>query len=257
MVKTGFTFNGVHSDTMGVSIVRLDKNLISVPFASGKDILETHPTKSLYPYFFGVKYQPLSFNIILASEDDDMDSTKLYNLANWLLKEEYVEFISDDNTDKVYYVIATNKVDFMTNGLNEGYFELELRCRDGFGWTVEEEQTFNLTGIASTPIIMNNESNVSDYFYPEIEIELTGVNTAVELINTSDSNNSFEFTGLNIGETIYVDNQKRVIITSLGDNVNRFSNFNLGWLRLIKGNNTITVNGECIIKYKKKFPIFT
>ena len=257
MINTGFTFNGIHSDAMGVSLVRLDSNLITVPYVAGKDILETHPNKSLYPYFFGVKHQPLQFTITIASEDNDMDATKLYNLAQWLFKEEYKEFISDDNTDKVYYVIATNQADFMTNGFDGGYIEIQLRCRDGFGWTVSEEEVFDLTAIASTPIVMNNGSNISEYFYPEIEIELTGSNTAFELINTTDNNNSFAFTGLEELETIYVDNQKRIILTSVGDSVNRFNKFNLNWFRLRQGNNTITVNGECIITYKKHFPVFT
>jgi len=257
MINTGFKFNGIHSSVMGVSLTRLESGLISIPYASGKDILEAHPNKSLYPYFFGVKYQPLQFNITLTCEEEEMDTNKLYQLANWLFKEEYKEFISDDNINKIYYVIAINKADFITNGVKQGYFELELRCRDGFGWTVKQEQIYDLTGIASTPIIMDNESNISEYFYPEIEIKLTGANTGFELINTSDDDKSFEFIDLEEEETIYIDNQKRIILTSLGDNVNRFDKFNLNWFRLRQRENIVTVNGECKITYKKHFPVFT
>jgi len=258
MISTGFTFNGITSETMGVSLVRLESGVINTPFTSSKTILETHPNRVLYPYFHGVKHNPLEFTITIASETNDMDSSKLYSLAQWLFKTEYKPFISDDNPNRVYYVMAINKADFITNGLDEGYFTIQFRCRDGFAWTVEEEEVFDLSAsTGSTPISMGNDSNIDEWFYPELEIQLQGTDTEFELINTDDSNNNLKFTGLEVGETIYIDNQKRIILSSQGVDVNKFGAFNGNWFRLQYGVNTVNVVGKCIITYKKLFPVFT
>jgi phage-related protein len=257
MIGTKFTFDGISSDSMGVYLSRLESGMITVPYASSKDILENHPNKSLYPFFYGIKFQPLQFDIVISSEDG-MTKQKLYDLAQWLFKTEYKPFIAEHDEDKMYYVIANNKADFITNGLEQGYIPISFRCRDGFAWTTDTMQTFDLTSTPTpTTIQMTNGSNIMEYFYPEIEVELLGTDTSFELINLSDNNNNLKFDNLLYNETIYVDNQKRIIVTSEGDVVNRYSNFNKNWLRLKQGVNNIQVNGNCIIKFRQHFPVFT
>ncbi len=57
MISTGFTFDGVHSDTMGVYLVRKEAGLFPVPFVSGKEILEEYPNRADAPFFFRSKKQ--------------------------------------------------------------------------------------------------------------------------------------------------------------------------------------------------------
>ena len=239
---------------MGLSIVRVDSGIPSVPYTSGKEILETHPNKSLYPHFFGVKHQPLQFTVTFSTLEKNMDSAKLFTLANWLFQNEYKPFISEDNPSRIYYCIAVNPTEFTTNGSEEGYFTVDFRCRDGFGWSLPVIDEYDLTDIASTPLQITNFSNVLDYYYPEIEFELKSTNTGVSLVNSSDGGRTFAFSNLTIGESIYVDNQKRVIISDT--NSNRFDKFNKNFFRLTKGVNYITVAGKCILRIKMTFPTF-
>lgn len=255
MINTNFTYDGITSESMGLSIVRVDSGLPSVPYTSGKEILETHPNKSLYPYFFGVKHQPLQFTVTFSTLEKNMDSAKLYELANWLFQNKYKPFISLDNPSRIYYCIATNPVEFATNGLEEGYFTVDFRCRDGFGWTIPTVDIYDLSGItSSTPLQITNFSNVLDYYYPEVEFELQSTNTGVSLINNSDGGREFKFTGLTVGESVYIDNQKRVIVSDVSSN--RFDKFNKNFFRLKKGVNHISVTGKCILKIKMTFPVF-
>lgn len=256
MISTGFTFDDITSQSMGVQIVRLDNSLPSRPFTSAKEILEEHPNNSLMPNFLGVKYTPITFNITISSIDGgNMDINKMYELGSWLFKDEYKTFVSDDNPSKLFYVIFTNQVDFYTNGLDDGYFELQGRCRDGFAWTTPIIDEYDLSSnTTSTPITITNLSNVRDYFYPIVEVELVDTATGFSIVNNSDGGNTFTFTGLDLLETVYIDNEKRLIISNTGEN--RFSDFNKNWLRFKTGNNNLTVSGKCIVRIKSHYPIF-
>ena len=257
MVETGFTFNNISSESMDVKIVRVGgRGLASRKYFGGRRILEDHPDNALYPNFYGVKHEPFTFTVtFMCDEGVDMDDTKMYDLANWLISDEYKPFISDDNIGKVYYCMAINDADFITNGLQQGYFTVEFRCRDGFGWTIPAIVTHDLSTITSpTTIQIFNQSNVSEYFYPNMQITLEDSNTAISMVNLSDNSYTFSFTDLSVGEVLEIDNQKRKIES---DTVaNRFDKFNKNWFKLKKGMNNIQVTGKCTIKFNFSFPIF-
>jgi predicted phage tail component-like protein len=255
LINTGFNFDGVDSESVGLSIVRIDSGIPSRKYISGKEILETHPNNALSPYLFGIKRPPLTFKVTFTCEDEDMNDTKLYNLANWLITNEYKPFISYDNPSKVFYCMGISESDFNTNGLGQGYFEVEFRCRDAFGWTIPSIVEYDLSTITvPTTIQVINYSNVLDLYEPEMEIELQDNNTGVSLVNLNHDNYTFSFSGLTIGETLTINNQKRKIESDVS--ANRFSKFNRNWFKLIKGVNNIQVTGKCIIKFKMQFPVF-
>ena len=72
--------------------------------------------------------------------------------------------------------------------------------------------------------------------------------------NNTDNNNIMTFTGLNAGETIYVNNQREEIISSTG--LNRNNNFNFNWFKLTEDYyNSITITGTGTVTFKLEFPI--
>jgi phage-related protein len=79
--------------------------------------------------------------------------------------------------------------------------------------------------------------------YPIIELKTTINNNSIRIINKSDNNRAFEFTGLQGGETLFVDNQKKIIRSSTG--LNRLSNFNKKFFRLHRGVNELQIIGTC------------
>jgi phage-related protein len=255
LINTSFSYDGITSDEMGVSLVRLNGGMIDKPYVSGKEILEQFPNNSLYPYFFGIKYQPLSFSFAITCEDLDMDSDRLFDIANWICQNEYKPLIFDDNPSIQYYCMVVNQAGFVTNGLSQGYVELEFRCRDGFGWTIPVIEEFDFTGLGDTQSFqLKSLTNILDYYYPEIEFELTNSNTGVSIVNISDGGRETSLTGLIATEEIYMDGQKRILLSNLSSN--RFSNFNNKFLRLKKGVNNIELTGECIFRVRSQFPVY-
>jgi phage-related protein len=153
--------------------------------------------------------------------------------------------------------MACNKCDFNTTGLNDGVIEIEFRCRDAFGWTAPTEYVFDLSdNVGSTPttIQVENMSNVGlDYYYPIIEFTLQSTETGASIKNMSDGGRICSFSALSTGETIYIDNQKKIITSST--NNYRFDKWNKVWFRLVKGVNNIQVTGKCNITFTAQYPI--
>jgi len=252
-----FEFNGIRSSEFGLQIVRLDSGMFGVPMVSSKGIVEDEVTRSLSPYFYRAKYQPLTFKLTFTTLDGVMDTDTLYKICGWLFTSTYKPFISSEKPSVMLYCMGINQSDFITNGLNSGYFEIEFRARDPYYLTLPSVQTFDLSdNETETMIQIINYSNIGqDYYYPEVEFELLDNSTGIQIYNINDGNRLFGFSGLNLLEKIYVDNHKKIIISE--SNSYRFDKLTgRRWLRLTRGVNNLRVVGKCNLQFRCQFPIF-
>lgn len=252
MISTKFYYDGVSSESMGLSLVRLNSGIFPVPYVSARDIIEEFPTMAKSPYTFKPKQQQYSINLAFSTLSNNMNAAKLKSLATWLFKDDYKAFYTEDNPDKIFYLFASNQVDFMTNGADEGYFEVQFKSKFPYALTRSATPTYSINGTGS--ISITNDSNVFEYYYPEIEITVNS-GTSVTFTNTSDNSRVSSFTGLSVGETLYINNEKKQLISSTGNY--RYSGFNKNWLRLAQGSNTINVVGDVSIQFRTQFPVFT
>lgn len=256
MVSLNFVFDGISSESMGIYLIRTNSGLFSMPFVSSRDVKEDYPYKSRSPYFFGTQQQLPTITLTFSTLANNMTSNKLKEIASWLFQSEYKEFYSEDNPDKIYYLMAVNEINFQTNGNNEGYLEVQFKSKYPYALTLPETVEIDLSSnTTSTTIKIENRCNAYKYYYPEIEFTTVTPTTSVTFTNTSDSNRLTSFTGLTVGETVYVDNQKKQIISSLSNYL--YDDFNKNWLRLIQGDNKITVVGKCTLTFRMQFPVFT
>lgn len=257
MISTGFTFDGIHSDDMGMMIVRTEGGLIPVPYASAKNIIEEKVTRIPTPYFFRASLEPMTFSLTFSlKENEYWTEQKKYAIANWLFKPYYKEFISDDYADKIFYVMATNMVEFITDGNENGYIKVDFRCKNPYALTPILINDFDLSDNTTTDtILLTNQSNIGlDYYYPELEITVVSPSTSFSLTNVNDNSRVVSFTGLSGGEKIYLNNEKKQIISSTGNY--RFGSWNKNWFRLVPGDNSIIVAGRVIIQVRCQFPIY-
>jgi hypothetical protein len=118
--------------------------------------------------------------------------------------------------------------------------------------TTSATPTSTITG--SGTIVINNLSNAFQYYQPEIEITVNS-GTSVSFTNTTDDNRVTSFSGLTTGEVLYVNNEKKQLISSTSNY--RYDGFNKNWLRLVQGVNTISVTGNATIMFRTQFPVFT
>jgi len=257
MISTNFVFDGVNSEVKGLYLVRNSNGMFPLPYVSGRDIKEDYPSKARAPYFFNIQHQQPTITLAFSTLTNDMNSNKLSELASWLFQDEYKEFYSEDNPDKIYYLMASNEINFMTNGNNEGYFEVQFKSKFPYALTQEEEIVIDLsTNTSSTTVKLYNKDNVHKYYYPEIEISVvSAAPSVITFTNTSDTNRLTSFGGYVAGEIIYANNDRKQIISNLGTYL--YDDFNKNWLRLVQGDNKISITGKCVVTFRMQFPVFT
>jgi phage-related protein len=252
MISTNFYYDNVSSESMGLSLIRLNGGIFPIPYVSARDIMEEFPTMAKSPYTFKSKQQQYTMNLAFSTLTNNMTASKLKTLATWLFQEDYKSFYTADNPDKIFYLFASNQVDFMTNGADEGYFEVQFKSKFPYALTTSATPTSTITG--SGTIVINNLSNAFQYYQPEIEITVNS-GTSVSFTNTTDDNRVTSFSGLTTGEVLYVNNEKKQLISSTSNY--RYDGFNKNWLRLVQGVNTISVTGNATIMFRTQFPVFT
>lgn len=257
-----FQFNGKSSSNFDLKIVSFSSRgsgggaeLIGIPLQIEEVKIKNNPK----PFFLGTQIDgKLSFTIQIAympengksQNDNTLTQHMVGAISKWLFLNDYAEFkiINDDYSNLVYNCIFQNpKRIEIANGLYG--FEIEGVCDRPWGirrhtitQVVNGSKTFNI----------KNLGYLSDYIYPEIEFTTTL--SAMSIKNSTDNNNTMAFTGLSGGETIYINNSREEIISSLG--VNRNPNFNFNWFRLTSDYyNSITVVGTGTVTFRFEFPI--
>ena len=252
MIGTKFYFDGIYSDTMGVSLIRTNSGLINVPYIPARDMIEEFPTMATAPYSCRSKAQQYQFTLAFSTLTNDMNSTKLKTIASWLFKDTYKPFYSEDDPDKIYYLFATNQVDFLTNGMNEGYFEVTFKSKYPYALTTASTPTYTINGTQFVTI--NNPSNVAQYYYPQFEFTITDT-SSFSIENLSDGSRSTVQNVVAIGETVYFDNAKKQIISSTGNS--KYADFNKNWFRLVQGTNNLNISSKCNLKFRFQFPVYS
>lgn len=255
MVGTDFIFDGVDSSVYGLKIIKLNADMISEPYFGSKDIISDKNPNKDYSYFFKTQKNPITFELTFSLLNELWTPNTKYMIANWLVKDYYCQFKTEDYPDKNFYVICTNQGDLMTNGLEQGYITMEFENLYPYAMSDVFTYSFNLSNISVPTVIeITNLSNVGNY-KPELQFTLSGSNTGLSIVNLTNNNKEFEFTGLDVGETIYVNNDLKQIISGTNGNY-RLSKFNKGWLDLVYGVNQLQVTGKCQLEFRCQFPLY-
>jgi phage-related protein len=226
-----------------------------LPFGVKRSLIEEQVNNT--SYLMGTNDEPLSFRLQLTFADNrkwDIDTRR--EIVQLLFQKNYKPILSQSYTGICWFVIAEGESKRFDNYLEQGYIDINFRCDASHGWSYPAAvQNFDFTDNSTTTTIeLENMSNVEEYYMPEIEFTLTS-GSALTLKNLSDGGREFTFSGITTGETIYVNNKNKRILTSLGDNFYRLSKFNKSWLKLSQGKNYIEVTGKCNLQVRSQFPM--
>jgi hypothetical protein len=208
------------------------------------------------PYFYGVEIEPvLEFDMFVYSEVA-LDIYDLSAINKWLYGRQQYKWLQvqqENGMEGIWYnCFLTNPQDIYIGNLPYCK-KFTVVCDAPWAWT--DEFTYNYT--ITTPnqsIIFNNLSDCADdYLYPYVSFTISSTTTNFSIKNNSDNGREFKFTNISGNETITVNNELQIITSSTLNN--RLNNFNLKWLRLVSGNNSLIVNGNCpSLIFKMRFP---
>ena len=254
-----FIFDKVSSEDMGIVLVHTESGMLESNFGINQTIVEDKIVGKDVPYFYKIDRQTYTIPITLTKVDSNGQSMKLdadsrAEIVRWLVKDTYREFRSEDYPDQVFYIIFTEGKSYI-GGAEQGYLTLTARLNSPYSYQEKVITYKNYSNSTSNIMYMNNLSNIIANYKPEIEFTLIGNATDITITNMKN-NKTLTFTGLSIGETIYINNQTGKIKSSL--NIPRLDKCNRGWLSLDYGENKIQVTtnlGGCKISFTTQFPM--
>lgn len=179
------------------------------------------------------------------------DDEKLKDTFNWLVSDDFLPFVSEDNLNLTYYLKAT-KIVKKFNYQQKGYLEVTFQPFSSFAYmefkkplTIQDERN----------VYFYNYSNVEHDYAPIIELKNLGdESTILSMLNTNRKDEAFEITGLKKDQTVIVDMLTGVVQDILTKE-NLMSKCNLKFLKMSEGGCNIKFNGMCQVVFKAQFPI--
>lgn len=256
-----FEFDGRRSDEFPVYIIQTESGMITTEISGEKSLKYDKVPYQDKIYYYYTELDNLKFKIIICPLDNLWTNELKFELFKWLGTRKPSAFKSCDNLNKMCYCICTNAMELVTNGLDEGYMELEFEATTPYWLSVPIIIEKDLTNITVPyTFTLENKSNVRDpktnlfIYYPKMEFELVGSTTSITLINLSNGGKVTQFTDLSTGEILYMDCSKDQILSSTG--LSRVENWNKIRFGLIFGTNTIVINEKCKYKFVMQFPIY-
>lgn len=248
-----FIYNKIPSELYGASLVFLNENYTNRPSGSGvefiTDSIRRNPKKL---YLDATQSPPLEFGIEIVF-NEPVDIFVLTTVKDWLggeMSYKQLQICAEHFNTFYYNCYITLEDDLIYNGGYRGV-TAKVHCDAPFAWEFEDdiEYTFEDTTIPHT-IKFNNLSADSELLRPVLEITAFD-NGDCAIVNLSHLERKTEFKALQQGETVTLDNLYGFISSDTG--LNRVSNFNKVFLKLVKGMNTLVVSpnvSSVVIKYQ-------
>lgn len=248
-IEHNFTFNGMYSRDLGVSIATFNDNDMfhdmGMEYSSDMEVennlieyspyYKENPSEPSDIELDLVLYNPLTMEAIPINDNID-------ELMDWLITDDFVPFITDDNPDIIYYfkVIKLQKI-LTFNGT--GYLHVTFKPYSKYVYKREE---YKITVTNSSTLTIYNPSR--QIYKPIIEITNLGNTSTINKIN------NMEIIGLNTNETVKIDNLTKLVMDE--NNINKFNSCNRKWIELNpREENVLTLSGNMNIKIICEFPI--
>lgn len=248
-IQPNFTFNNQYSRDLGVSIITFDSGVFNdVGIEYAEDVNVDQSLIEYNPYYTSSisETKEIELNLVvynpLTMEPIDFFDTDIESLYDWLITDNFSQFISDDDTDLIYYfkVIRIQKV---LTFENKGYLRVTLKPFSKYAYK-KREYEFNING--ETTIDIFNLSRLE--YFPIIEIINKGNISTINKINNMDISN------VKTNEKIIIDNLTKIVQNENGEN--KFNTCNRRWIKFTPREiNTLILNGNMSVKIICEFPV--
>lgn len=263
----GFAFDGVPASEFGLILYDFGSNTQGdSPIASTGEIISETLQKRARSYLYGVSQsKPLEFQLVFgvnrrsASAHKPLDRWDIQAITAWLTghddgKWKWLE-IEQPDLETVRYRCLISELTPISEGLETWGFSCRVTCDSPFGYTYPETYCYRLTG-ESKKILLFNRSSFHGAYYPRLEIFLKG-GDGISIVNESDGERKFQFSGLAgfVPLILTVDNENQVIQADKRLPKSAYSYFNMNFFRLVRGDNSLVISGQGLIKIICEFPV--
>ena len=239
-----FILDGIASEIYGLSIVFINNDYNFVPSGSQVNLQTDRVDNSAETFIMNeIQDIPLEFPIEIIGEN--MDVFKQVEVKRWLYGKfgyRKLQICSEDFANTFYFNCKLMaQQDIVFNDPNG--FTFNVVCDSPYAWEFPRIVRYEFPNQQIFSFLFNNESGDLERMNPIVEFQTTISNTSFSLVNKTDDNREFKFTGLQGNEIITVDNKNKIITASSG--LQRLGNFNKKFFRLLQGVNEIQAVGQC------------
>lgn len=258
---TEFIFDDIPCSEYGLMVYHFGtEGQEDVPFKNG-DLIEERIAGRYDALTYGlVQNQALEYTLVFGAnlqsldENEYIDRYEIEAIAAWLTGHDTRKWLTivQDDMESFRYKCIISELKLITYGDLPWAFSCKVSCDSPFAYTFPEEYAYDLDG--EKQIRLFNRSSFNGFYRPKIEIALHDCDN-VRIVNLSDNNRIFEFHGLPAGDPliIWVDNKNQVITNNV--DLNLYPNFNMKFLRLVRGDNILRISGTGRIKFICEFPV--
>lgn len=238
-----FIFNDIPSETYGLKIGFFDGSGIKDSFSGIRRSIEEYKIKrKSKPLYHGVEVtDKIEFDLVVYSESE-IDTYDRQAIDNWLYLNEYAYFsIVQEDYENLFFRCIITQSEKIEIG-NVPYAKtLHFSCDDAYAYSNIYNYAYTST---TTPVTYNieNFSNLNEYTYVEDMTITMATAGTVKITNVSESNRIFEITGLSSGEVLTINNDNKMLISSVASD--RIGLFNKKWFRLIPHVNQVKLEGN-------------
>jgi phage-related protein len=250
-------FNGIPSSFYNLYLETPDGAESESPAGSSVEPIIEEDLRRPVPYLLGVRYTPvLAFDIALYSPDE-LDAKFTQLALRWLTGNatyKKLQIVQDDLSDIYFNCLITNtRIHRVGNKIHGLRFH--VACDSQWAWGFDQYKLYNYAvAPLHTAFSIYNQSDHAEYLFPLVTFKMNSSGGAFNLRNNSDDTNRLiTVSGLSANETITIDNDLKIITSSL--NLNRVGNFNKKWIRLVPGTNNLVVTGSISsLRFDYKLP---
>ena len=252
-VQPNFTYNGIYSLDMNVSICSVQGGVSSdmlnnIGVEYSEDYSVVNSLVDYLPYYSETFVDATNVELSLLIYDNatmeaiDITTIDLEEIYDWLITDDFVPFISDDNTEIIYY-FKVIKIVKVLDYKNKGYLQVTFKPFSKYQYRRKEYET-----LVTSTTLMEVVNYSRKKYMPIIELINYGDEETINIIG------DMEIKGLKQGEKIIIDNLSKIVQDKNG--VNKFSCCNRKWIELEpRISNQITIKGNCGVKFICEFPI--
>ena len=165
----------------------------------------------------------------------------------WMITDDYEEFISEDNTSVVYFLKGVGYQKRFTSSMT-GIIDITFEVLSPYAYKYyekvvsKEENTFEIY----------NHSNFDNNYKPIIILSNIA-SDYITLTNETTGKTPFYIENSTNSNSIYIDNLMGTITDENSNN--KLMDSNRSWIELSKGLNVISVDGICDINIKAYYPV--
>jgi phage-related protein len=246
-----FYFNGEFSTVKGVFNATTDTGLYEDILLTERMINTEIVKNQTKGYLLSLDRSLFSFTLLLASKDP-WTRQKLDDIATWLDVNYYKEFYFLDQADRRLFVMPSGEPTFTHTGTDLGYVTVQMSSISPFSFSPKYTTTeYNISAntVGGYAIAFNNSGHFE--LMPIIRLRKVGVGT-ITIVNETDLGRIFEIRNLADGEEVYINNETKEIVSEFARTYH-YDDHNGNWLKLLKGNNSLRVYGNCHLEFEYRF----